>query len=223
MKKILTLTVAITLALSGCATTGTLSPFGKPDANKPQVSAEQKAEARKGAVRAAGKSCAIGAATSVGMAVVGKLFGFGGGINAGQVAAGCVVAGAATGIQAYQSQLADFRALQGKVKVGALVRVDEKTVQAEGKPTKAASAMTLDLDAAKVADNHRDIQVVLSELAKTLNKQTMPITVQVRGSATDRAWLVGQLKAQLTNKQVQINEAPGAAPLLVVSPMPVSN
>jgi hypothetical protein len=223
MKKILTLTIAITLVLSGCATTGALSPFGQPSTNKPQVSAEQKTEARKGAMRAAGKSCAIGAATSVGMAIVGRFFGGGGGINAGQVAAGCVVAGAATGIQAYTSQLNDFRALQGKVTVGAVVRVDEKTVQAEGKPTKAASAMTFDLDAAKVATQHRDIQAVLSELAKTLNKQTMPITVQVRGSATDRAWLVGLLKAQLTNKQVQLNEAHGAAPVLVVSPMPVAN
>jgi hypothetical protein len=222
MKKILTLTVAITLALSGCATTGALSPFGQPSTNKPQVSAEQKAEARKGAMRAAGKSCAIGAATSVGMAVVGKLFGFGGGINAGQVAAGCVVAGAATGIQAYTSQLADFRALQGKVTVGAVMTVDEKEIQVEGKPVKGGYAK-LALDPEKVAAKHRDIQAVVSELAKTLNKQSIATTVGVTGSAADRAWLVGQLKAQLTNKQVQINETPGAAPVLVVSPMPVAN
>lgn len=218
MKKILTLTVAIILSLSGCATTGTLSPFGQPSTSKPQVSAEQKAEARKGAFRTGLKNCGVSAGLGSLLSIIG-----GGGINPKTLATMCATAGVATGIQAYTSQLNDFRALQGKVTVGAVVRVDEKTVQAEGKPTKAASAMTFDLDAAKVATQHRDIQAVLSELVKTLNKQTMPITVQVRGSATDRAWLVGQLKAQLTNKQVQINEAPGAAPVLVVSPMPAAN
>jgi hypothetical protein len=213
MKTTLTLALATSLALTGCATTGGMSPFGSPS-SKPQVSAEQKTEARKGAFRAGLKGCGMGAA----MSAIGSLLG--GGINARALVAGCATGGVATGIQAYQSQLADFRALQGKVTVGAVVKVDEKTVQAEGKPTKAASLMTLDLDAAKVTAKHQDIRAVLSELAKTLNKQTMPITVQVRGSDTDRAWLTGQIKSQLTNAQVTVNEAPGPAPVLLVSPMP---
>lgn len=213
MKTTLTFTLAASLAMTGCATTGGMSPLGSPS-SKPQVSAEHKSEARKGAFRAGLKGCGMGAA----MSAIGSLLG--GGVNARALIAGCATGGMATGIQAYQSQLADFRALQGKVTVGAVVKVDEKTVQAEGKPTKAASLMTLDLDATKVTAKHQDIRAVLSELAKTLNKQTMPITVQVRGSDTDRAWLTGQLKAQLTNAQVTVNEAPGPAPVLLVSPMP---
>lgn len=220
MKKILTLSIAASLALSGCATTGVIGPMGKSSTNKAPVSAEQKAEARHGAVRAGLKGCGVGAATTVGMALVGKMLGFGGGVNLGQAAAGCIVSGTAVGIQAYQQQLADFRALQGKVSVGAIVRVDEKTVEVEGKATKAASGLTMDLDAAKVASHHRDIQAVVSELAKTLNKQTMPITVQVIGNEADRSWLGSQLAPQLTNRQVSVKSVNGPAPVLIVSPMP---
>jgi hypothetical protein len=220
MKTILTLSIAVSLALSGCATTGTMGSFGKPTTNKAPVSAEQKAEARQGAVRAGLKGCGVGAATTVGMSLLGKVLGFGGGVNLGQVAAGCIVSGTAVGVQAYQQQLADFRALQGTVRVGAIVRVDEKTVEVEGKSTKAASGLTMDLDAVKVAAHHRDIQVVVSELAKTLNKQTMPISVQVIGSKADRDWLGQQLAAQLTNKQVSVKAVDGPAPVLTVSPMP---
>jgi len=217
MKKILTLSIATSLALSGCATTGTI---GKPSTNKSPVSAEQKAEARHGAVRAGLKGCGVGAATTVGMALLGKMLGFGGGVNLGQAAAGCIVSGTAVGIQAYQQQLTDFRALQGKVTVGAIVRVDEKTVEVEGKSTKAASSLTMDLDAAKVATHHRDIQAVVSELAKTLNKQSMPITVQIIGTKADRDWLGAQLASQLTNRQVSVKSVDGTAPVLIVSPMP---
>lgn len=217
MKKILTLTAAASLVLSGCATTGGM-PFGS--STKAPVSAEQKAEARQGAARAGAKGCAVGAATAVGMGLVGKLLGFGGGLNMGTAVSSCVVGGVATGVAAYQSQLNDFRALQGKVSVGAIVKVDEKTIQVDGKATQAASGMTMDLDADKVAAHHRDIQAVLSELAKTLNKQTMPITVRVMGSQADRQWLGQQLMTQITNRQVSVKFADGAAPVLVVNPMP---
>jgi hypothetical protein len=220
MKKILTLTAAASLVLSGCATTGG-SPFGSSSTKTP-VSAEQKAEARQGAVRAGAKGCAIGAATAVGFGLVGKVLGFGGGLNMGTAVSSCVVGGVATGVQAYQSQLNDFRALQGKVSVGAIATVKEKDVMVDGKATKAADNLTLNLDAQKVAVRSADIQAVLAELATTLNKQTMPITVQVSGGAADRAWLVGQLTTRLTNTQVQVSEAQGAAPVLVVSPMPAA-
>lgn len=219
MKNILTISIAASLALSGCATTGAIGSIGKPSTKAP-VSAEQKAEARQGAVRAGLKGCGIGAATALAIPIVGKVLGFGGGVNLRQGAAGCIVSGTAVGVQAYQQQLADFRALQGTVKVGAIVRVDEKTVEVEGKSTKAASGLTMDLDAGKVAAHHRDIEVVVSELAKTLNKQTMPISVQVIGSKADRDWLGKQLAAQLTNKQVSVKAVDGPAPVLTVSPMP---
>lgn len=218
MKTPLVLSLAVTLALSGCATTGGMSPFGSK--SKEPVTTEQKAEARRGALRDAGKGCAVGAATTVGIAVLGRILGFGGGIDARTAVAGCVVSGTAVGIQSYNQQLNDFRALQGKVTVGAVVKVDEKTVQAEGKTTTAASLMTLELDAAKVTAKHRDIQAVVDELAKTLNKQAMPITVSIRGSSVDRDWLAGQLKDQLTNEQITVNEVAGVAPVILVSPMP---
>lgn len=217
MKKIHALTAAIVaIAMTGCATTGG-SPFAtgpSTPSSATTVSTDQKADARRGAIRAGAKGCGMGAAVGA----LGALFG--GGVNVRAIAAGCATGGLTTGIQAYQQQLADFRALQGKVTVGAVVKVREEEKVVEGRSTKTASGMTLDLDAAKVSAKHADIQAVISELAKTLNRQTMPITVGVVGTTTDRAWLVGQLKAQLNNAQVTVTEAAGAAPVLLVSPMP---
>ncbi|MGH8466557.1 MAG: hypothetical protein ACRER5_20660 [Pseudomonas sp.] len=217
MKKLLALTAAASLALSGCATTGG-SPFGS--STKAPVSAEQKAEARQGAVRAGAKGCAVGAATAVGMGLVGKLLGFGGGLNMGTAVSSCVVGGVATGVAAYQSQLNDFRALQGKVSVGAIATVKEKDVVVDGKATKAAENLTLNLDAVKVAARSTDILMVLSQLSATLNKQSMDMTVSIAGSASDRAWLMGQLTPQLKNPKVKVESVVGTAPVIVVSPMP---
>lgn len=219
MKKILTLTAAASLVLSGCATTGGL-PFGSTSTTKAPVSAEQKAEARQGAVRAGAKGCAVGAATAVGMGLVGKLLGFGGGLNMGTAVSSCVVGGVATGVAAYQSQLNDFRALKGTVSVGAIATVKEKQQVVDDKPTKVMDNLTLNLDADKVAARHADIKFVLAQLAATLNKQSMDMTVSVAGSASDRAWLVGQLTPQLKNPRVKMESASGVAPVIVVSPMP---
>lgn len=217
MKKTLTLTATACLVLSGCATTGG-SPFGST--NKAPVSAEQKAEARQGAVRAGAKGCAVGAATAVGMGLVGKLLGFGGGLNMGTAVSSCVVGGVATGVQAYQSQLNDFRALKGTVSIGAIATVNEKEKVVDEKPTKVMENLTLNLDAEKVDARHADIKFVLAQLAATLNKQSMDMTVSIAGSGSYRAWLVGELTSQLKNPKVKVESVSGTAPVIVVSPMP---
>lgn len=214
MKKTLTLAAALTVALSGCATTGTLNPMGSRSTDKAPVSTEQKQDARRSAVKAGAKGCATGAA----MGILGGLLG--GGFNAKAVLAGCVVGGATTGIAEYQNQLADFRALKGKVSVGAVTTVKEKDVVVDGKPAKAAESLTLNLDAKKVAARSSDITTVVDELAKVLNKQTMAITVSVAGSPSDRAWIDDQLKARVKNDLVKFTAGPGSAPVIVVSPMP---
>lgn len=210
MKKIFTFTVAASLALSGCATTAGLTGSSA----NPNVSAEQKAEARQGAVRAGVKGCGLGVA----MGALGSLFG--GGLSVRSLAAGCVVGGATSGIQTYQAQLADFRALQGKVSVGAIATIKEKQVVIDGKPTPTAENLTLNLDADKVAARHADIQMVLSQLSATLNKQSMDMTVVVSGSAGDRAWLAEQLAALLKNPRVKVEGVAGNSPVIIVSPMP---
>lgn len=214
MKHQIILSAALITALSGCATTGILP--GSPAApNKPPVSKEEKSEARRSALKSGAKGCAMGA----GMSVISALFG--GGFNPRAAIAGCVVAGAATGIQEYRSQLDQFRALKGKVTVGAMVTVKEKDVQVNGEATKAAESLTLNLDAKKVAAHHADISRVIGELVAVLNEQTMPITVSVSGSDADRAWVAGQLRARVKTDKVTIIEAAGSAPVIVVSPVPV--
>lgn len=214
MKQHIILAAAIATALSGCATTGIL-PGAKPATATNTVSADEKAEARRSAFKSGAKGCAIGA----GMSAIGALLG--GGFNAKAAIAGCVVAGATTGIQEYRSQLDQFRALKGKVTVGAVVTVKEKDVKVNGETTKAAESLTLNLDAKKVVARHADISRVIGELVAVLNKQTMPITASVSGNASDRAWVAAQLRAQVKNDKVTITDAAGHAPVIVVSPVPV--
>lgn len=216
MKNTPILAAALLVALSGCATTGTLSPIGSRSTDKAPVSSEQKTDARRSAVKAGLKGCGMGAA----MSMVGALLG--GGFNAKTVIASCVVAGTATGIQEYSSQLKEFRSLQGKVSVGAITTVKEKDVVVDGKATKAADNLTLNLDAKKVEARSKDITTVVDELAIVLNKQTMPISVSVAGSTDDRRWLIWQLGARVKNDKVKIAEASGKAPVIVVSPMPAN-
>lgn len=220
MKKILAITIAASLALSGCATTGGASPFGLGQAApgtaaKPQVSQEQKAEARRGALKSGLKGCGLGVAMGALSSIIG------GGVNAKALLAGCAVGGTTAGITAYQSQLADFRALQGKVTVGAVVTVKEKDVVVEGKTVKAPENLTLNLDAEKVRTHHEDIKVVLTQLSVMLNKQTGNLTMTVRGSATDTAWILQELKGKLTNAKVTVKTVAGPAPVIVVNPLPV--
>lgn len=220
MKKILAITIAASLALSGCATTGGASPFGlgqaaPSTAAKAQVSQEQKAEARRGALKSGLKGCGLGVAMGALSSIIG------GGVNAKALLAGCAVGGTTAGITAYQSQLADFRALQGKVTVGAVVTVKEKDVVVEGKTVKAPENLTLNLDADKVRAHNDDIKVVLTQLAVMLNKQTGDLTMTVRGSATDTAWIRRELKGKLTNTKVTVKTAAGPAPVIVVNPLPV--
>ena len=214
MKHHIILAAALTTALSGCATTGML-PGAQPATNKSIVSKEEKADARRSAFKSGAKGCAIGA----GISVIGALLG--GGFNAKNAIAGCIVAGAATGIQEYRSQLDQFRALKGKVTVGAVVSVKEKEVQVNGETAKAAESLTLNLDAKKVAARHADISRVIQELVAVLNKQAMPITVIVSGNVADRAWVAAQLRSQVKNEKVSITDAAGSAPVIVVSPVPV--
>lgn len=214
MKKTITLAAALTVALSGCATTGSMFQTGSRSADKAPVSSEQKQDARRSAVKAGAKGCATGAA----MGILGGLLG--GGFNAKAVLAGCVVGGATTGIAEYQNQLADFRALQGKVTVGAVAIVNETEMRLDDKVVPVAENLTLNLDAKKVAARSSDIETVIDELAKVLNKQTMAITVSVAGSSSDRAWIEGQLKVRVKNDQVKFTAGAGSAPVIVVSPVP---
>ena len=215
MKNHILLSAALITALSGCATTGIL-PGAKSAQAKPTVSADEKAEARRSAIKSGAKGCALGA----GMSVIGALLG--GGFNAKSAIAGCVVAGTATGIQEYRSQLDQFRMLKAKVTVGALVSVKEHDVQVAGETAKAAESLTLELDAKKVAAKNTDISRVIDELVAVLNKQTMPITVLVYGNHADRTWVADQLRSKVKNEKVSIDTRTGLiGPIVVVSPVPV--
>lgn len=214
MNAIKPLAIAATLALmTGCATTDGLFKSG-PESEGRVVSAEDKTQARQGAVRAGIKGCGMGA-------VVGALGGLLGGAGAAQSAiAGCLGGGISMGLAEYQSQLKEARELQGKVSVGAIATVKEKDVQVEGKQAKALDQLRLDLDAKKVADRNPDIAVVVGHLATMLNKQAREMTVRVSGSQAERDWLIGSLKAKVTNGKVSIVHGDTGAPVIVVSPMP---
>lgn len=215
MNKFKPLAIAATLVmLSGCATTDALMKTGSTNTAGREVSASAKTNARKSAVRQGMKGCGMGALVGA----LGALMGNAGGAQA--AIAGCVGGGISMGLAEYQNQLKEARALKGKVTVGALTTVKEKSVQVDGKQVVALDQLRLDLDAHKVAKRSPDIDVVIGHLAAMLNKQTNEMTVRISGSKAERDWLITSLEAKITNAKVSIVQGGDGAPVIVVSPMP---
>ena len=214
MKMIKPLAVAATLALmTGCASTDGLLK-SSTQAEGQIVSAGEKSKARQSAVREGMKGCGMGALAGA----LGALMGNAGGAQA--AIAGCIGGGISMGLAEYQNQLKEARALQGKVSVGAITSVKEKSVQVDGKQVAALDQLRLDLDAKKVAARNPDIGVVIGHLATMLNKQSRDMTVTVSGSQSERDWLIASLKVKVTNAKVKVVQGGAGDPVIVVSPMP---
>lgn len=218
MKAFKPLALAATLVmLSGCATTDALMKTGTSNTNNTNsttVSTTDKTKARQSAMREGMKGCGMGALAGA----LGALMGNAGGAQA--AIAGCIGGGISMGLAEYQNQLKEARALQGKVTIGAITSVKEKSVQVDGKQVAALDQLRLDLDAKKVAARNPDIGIVIGHLSAMLNKQTKDMTVRVSGSKAEREWLITSLKAKVTNAKVKIIQGGDGAPVIVVSPMP---
>ena len=199
MNKIATLLLAT--ALTSCASL----PQGATT-NKAQITIQS---AKGGAV-----GCAVGA-------IGAKLFGG----NAGK---GCIAAGAvgaiAAGVKERNQQIArfnqaaDFARSQG---IKAVVTTEQTTLRDDkgnSQQTPQVKGMTVDL-AGKVGTG--DAAQVIEKIAHLSDASTTPITITVKGKASDRARITADLR-QFLNKdgRTTVKEEQAASPSLFIAPIP---
>jgi hypothetical protein len=225
------LAAALSVVISGNAIAGgqaanpfganTASPTSEQTTNAPTQAAPATANtpfskftARRKAMRAGLKGCGMGAA-------MGMLSGLlGGGLNPKAVLAGCAVGGVTTAVTEYQNQLAEARALQGTVTVGAVTKVNEKTVVVEGEKVAALDSVTVNIERAAIKSNSEAVRKIMERVASLADRAKDPTTVTIYGSTAERAWMKSALtfKAGSTVKVVEVHSS---SPHLVMSPLPV--
>jgi uncharacterized membrane protein len=146
--------------------------------------------------------------------------------------AGCAVGGAAGAIAAteiHKHQVEQARELAAQARAaGAVAVLKMKTVQAKDasgqmKPAEAVDSLTIDLKESDVKAHGqatRDLIAKADHMAEA-SAPTDPVTITVRGTTAERAWLMAQVRQSLsTDTKVTVHEAPAKAPALVLSPVP---
>lgn len=146
--------------------------------------------------------------------------------------AGCVVGGASGAIAAteiHKHQVEQARELAAQAQAaGAVAVLKTKTVQAADasgkmKPTEAVDSLTIDLKESDVKAHGqatRDLIAKADRMAEA-SAPTDPVTITVRGTTAERAWLSAQVRQSLSNDtKVTVHEAPASTPALVLSPVP---
>jgi hypothetical protein len=146
--------------------------------------------------------------------------------------AGCVIGGtagaiAATEIHKHQVEQARELAAQAHA-AGAVAVLKTKTVEAKDasgqlKPTEAVDSLTIDLKESDVKAHGQatwDLIAKADHMAEA-SAPTDPVTITVRGTTAERAWLSAQVRQSLSNDtKVTVHEAPASTPALVLSPVP---
>jgi hypothetical protein len=146
--------------------------------------------------------------------------------------AGCAVGGAAGAIAAteiHKHQVEQARELAAQAQAaGAVAVLKTKTVQAKDasgqiKPTEAVDSLTIDLKASDVKAHGqatRDLIAKADHMAEA-SAPSDPVTITVKGTASERAWLSAQVRQSLsTSTKVTVHEASASTPALVLSPVP---
>lgn len=146
--------------------------------------------------------------------------------------AGCVIGGtagaiAATEIHKHQVEQARDLAAQARA-AGAVAVLKTKTVQAKDasgqmKPTEAVDSLTIDLKASDVKAHGKATRDLIAKADKMAEASapTDPVTITVRGTTAERAWLGAQVRQSLSaDTKVTVHETPASAPALVLSPVP---
>lgn len=211
------------LALTGCASMGTAT---NSVTQKVGGIFGSKNDTTKAATGGAILGGAIGCA---GGAVLARVIGGGHdmlkGCAAG-AAAGAVVGGVVS-VQVHKHELAKAKALADEANAAGLKsEVAVRQVEAKddaGKPvqTEALDQLAIDLPAAKVKAHSPDVVRVIGKASALADTASEPTTIRVEGTATQRAWIVGQVRQGLkAGSTVKVEEADAVAARLVISPVP---
>lgn len=141
-------------------------------------------------------------------------------------AAGAVVGGVVS-VHVHKHEVAKARALADEANAAGLkADVAVRQVEAKddaGKPvqTEALDQLAIDLPAAKVKAHAPDVVRVIGKSVALADTASEPTTIRVEGTATQRAWIVGQVRQGLkAGSTVKVEEADATAARLVISPVP---
>lgn len=161
-------------------------------------------------LKGGGIGCAIGGAVQL--------------LRHGNPIKGCLVAGAAGaaigGVRAYHEQLQQAHELAAANKAaGGSAVIATKTVEAKAddgqtRSTSALQSVTLPLNPEGVADHAASTADVLTKAATMTAQSQRPMSIEVQGTDSQRAWIVSQLRA--TNPDVKITEADATTPTLTL-------
>lgn len=216
LTRALALALATSVALSGCATieSGTNNVtqkvggvFGSSNDNTKAVTG--------GAIL----GCAGGA-------ILGKLIGGGSAMLKG--CAGGAIAGGVISYKVHQDELKKARAVaaDAHATLGVNATVTTRDVQAKddnGQPvtTQTLDRLVLPLPAKDVLAHAAPVQHVIAEAAQAADGSASKTTLEVHGTAKERAWMdtevANDLKANSTVKVVDVEDT---TPSIVISPIP---
>lgn len=213
MKKIrFSLVIAASLALAGCATTGTGSPFasfGSPS-NDSGNSTDHA-----GVARGAGLGCLAGG----GLAFITG--------NRDRALQACAAGAVVGGVVAYRQQLTEARNLAAEAEqAGATAEVTTRTVEATNEQgqkveEEALEQLVLDLDASDVSGRGDRTGRILDRASAMADASRTPVVIRVEGNAADRAWMSQRLRAGFSAQTTAtLEERAGTTPRLVLSPVP---
>ena len=217
MKKIaLSLSVALAVLASGCATTGgfAASP-STPEAQQAKADRQQANRA------AAGKGFLQGCA---GGAIAGLLTGKGRDALKGCVAGGVIVGGVAWFAE-NQRQLKEAEAIAAQARASgatATVKTSDRQVkdeQGQVKTVPTLETLTIQFPPKSLAARTDSTRELLRKAAVMAEQSKTPVTINVYATGADQDWIVGELDKTLTGKTTVRAQA-GAPARLELSPVP---
>ncbi|MGY6517215.1 MAG: hypothetical protein ACXIUZ_00670 [Lysobacteraceae bacterium] len=204
MKMKLALSIAASLVLAGCASTGTGSPFASSGNTD-----------RAGIARGAGIGCLAGGGVAL---ITGRR---------DLATRACVAGAVAGGVVAYRQQLSAARDLAAEAEqAGASAEVTTRTVEAtddRGQPVQeeALEQLVIDLDPADASSQGERTTRILDRAAAMADASRTPVVIRVEGSRADRDWMTQRLRAGLSAQTTAtVVERVGDSPRLVLSPIP---
>lgn len=225
--------MAAMVSLSGCATTGSSSPFGnmlgqkaEPTTNPDGTVKAPEQTRQQARNRGFLKGCGVGAL----MGVLSR--------SPEAAIAGCALGGVAearVSTAQYDAQMAQARAFQqATVTVGVLTKVETSKVNVEAKQadgtTKVEQVEKLDclhvpMKAERVNAQDPQLADVLKKLGTLAaeDKTGVPMVITIEGPDGKRSWVRQQINASVAGSQVQVLEKTAPAFAVEVSPIPTSS
>lgn len=143
---------------------------------------------------------------------------------------GCAIGGAVgaiSAVQVHQQQVAEARRLAAEAEAaGAFATVKTTRVvvadaSGQKKPTESLGNLTIDLKPSDVRAHGSASAGILAKAARMADASADPITVEVEGTTSERAWMLEVLRGAMNPaSKTVVEQQSSATPHLVLSPVP---